>query len=243
MVVIPQTAHRGEMTLDMNKLNASAWEWIPQNSTVPQLGTIFKEKGESLEGQLINAIGLPARVVLDGKFGSFSSNQAYRETAYDTLQSRASRMMQTLNRQFIDPLLSLNYDAPGLLHIQQSPLEDDSLQNLVKMYPILKESPNVDMSAVNEKLGIPDNCKSDKFESVEAVDDEEFDPDIYYWQVPELAKKLGYKDRSIVSALRRYQPSDLLSDRPIKGTDNRYRCPHTIVEEIFGVSLNPPKQV
>jgi len=243
VVVIPNSSHR---ELDLSAPQSPAWSFEPIPLQNLSVGSIFKENKDHLESLLINALGLPSRVVLDGQFGSYSANQTYRDCAYDILQTRQNRIIRVLNKQFLDPLLSLNYDAPGLLTINAAPLDDDSLQNIFRLYPQLKDDPNVDQAAVKERLGIPDTDKEDKFEVIDTefadkVGGSRVKPDIdgLWLNVGQLAQKLNMSSNSIRSRLKRFQAIDPDFNGIWRGTDNRLRLNSNFVKEVF----NLPKDV
>lgn len=235
VVAIPNTLRRER---DLATPESPAWEIEfvnPHNSTV---GTLFSENRDHFESLLINSLGLPARVVLDGQYGSYSSNQTYREATYDILQTHLNRFVKVINKQFIDPMLSLNYGAEGLLRIVPEPLNDDSLQNLFRLFAQIKDDPNVDKKAVFERLGIPDTDKTDKFVAVEPVLPEpEPEPKMSgdWLSVDNLALRLGMTPGTIKSQLKRYKGLEPEYPGIWRGSDNRLRLNSTCVKEVFGV--------
>ena len=240
-VVIPQATFRGTNTVEMDSLNATPWEIQFVNPTTPAVGNLFKDNKDKLESLLINALGLPSRVVLDGKFGSYSSNETYRETTYDILQSRNNRLIQVLNKQFLDPILSLNYDAPGLFYIQAAPMDDDHVQTMFRMYSQIKDNPKVDIDAVHQTLGIPDTDTSDKFIDVEGSEPAiTTQPDIggIWLTSADLAGRLGMSNTSIRSQIKRFKANEPEFVGCYKGCDGRYRINSQYVKEVFGLPMD-----
>jgi len=233
VVAIPNTVRRER---DLSTPESPAWEFDfvnPHNSTV---GNLFAENRDHFESLLINSLGLPARVVLDGQYGSYSSNQTYREATYDILQTRLNRVVKVINKQFIDPMLALNYGAEGLLRIVSEPLNEDSLQNLFRLFAQIKDDPNVDKKAVFERLGIPDTDQTDKFVAIEPVTPEPEPKMAGDWiGVDNLALRLGMTPGSIKSQLKRYKSVDPGYQGIWRGSDNRLRLNSTCVKEVFGV--------
>ena len=182
-------------------------------------------------------------MVLDGKFGSYSSNETYRETTYDVLQSRNNRILKAVNKQIIDPMMSLNYDAPGLFHIQPHPIDDDHVQTMFRLFPHLRGDPSVDQQALKESLGIPDANTADKFEKIQpaeaAFDTSLLDPDVKWLRLHEIGKKLNMADHSVRSAMKRFQPFDENpNNRPHRFPDGKYRIPQHIINKVFPVSVS-----
>jgi hypothetical protein len=238
VVIVPNTSHRER---DLTTPESPAWEFEPIPLQNLSVGGIFKENKDHLESLLINALGLPARIVLDGQFGSYSSNQTYRDAAYDILQTRQNRIIKVLNKQFIDPLLSINYDAPGLLAIYAAPLDDDSLQNIFRLYPQLKDDPQVDQAALKERLGIPDTDKDDKFidvESSEPTITPKPEMDGLWLNVGQLAQKLNMSTTSIRSKMKRFHAIDPDFNGIWKGPDNRLRVNSNFVKEVFDLPFD-----
>ena len=232
VVAIPNTLKR-ELATD----ESPGWEIDfvdPHNSAI---GGIFEEQVKHEESLLINALGLPSRVVLDGQYGSYSSNQTYRDASYDILQTRLNRLIKTINQQFIDPMLNLNYNAPGLLHIKAAPLDDDSIQNMFRLYSTLKDDPNVDQVAVLERLGIPETDTSDKFESIGEVPEQQPQLDGHWFTVAELSKKLTMSPGSIRSQMKRYKALDPDFAGIWRGSDNRLRLNENFAKEVFGIDV------
>ena len=227
VVILPSTAQSDHLG---NPL--PGWKFEPLDFHNSQVSATILENVKHFESLLINALGLPARVVLDGQYGSFSSNQTYRDASYDILQSRLNRFIKVINKQFIDPLLTLNYDAPGLLYIKTTIIDDDSVQNMAELLPDIKDDPDVDKRGVYDQLGIPTTDGSGKYEPIEAIMPQP-QLDGAWLNASQLAEKLGISKGSAVSQMKRFKAEEPDFLGIWKGPDSRWRCNSNCINDVF----------
>jgi hypothetical protein len=230
-----------ELQRDLTPETSDGWEVVHQEPTGMTAAGIIKDRIDELKSRLINSLGLPARALLDGKFGSYSSNETYRETAYDILATRLNGLIRSVNEQFIDPLLDLNYDAPGLFYVSASPLDDDQVQNMFRLYSIIQQNPDVDMVAVNNQLGIPmKDTDGSEFEPADLSLPTMTEPalDGYWLNSDYLAKKLGLSRDSVKNQLLRLKAKDPTIEWIYQGSDRRHRINSNFVKEAFGININ-----
>jgi hypothetical protein len=230
-----------EQRRDLTPETSDGWEIVHQEPTGVNAASIIKDRIDELKSRLINSLGLPSRALLDGKFGSYSSNETYRETAYDILATRLNGLIRSVNEQFIDPLLELNYDAPGLFYVSASPLDDDQIQNMFRLYSIIQQNPAVDIDEVNRQLGIPlKDTDGSEFAPAALSEPMITEPALegYWLDCDYLAKKLGMQRSSVKNQLLRLKDKDPKIEWIYQGSDRQHRLNSNFVKQAFGININ-----
>lgn len=131
----------------------------------------FIPRLEYLDKRMLRGMLLPERAVTEGKFGTRAEAGEHADLALTHTELLHEHVTREVNLQMVDRVLVLNFgeEARGTVCLEAMPLADDSKQFFRDLYSkiiendtgFVNELPWIDMQAMREKVGVPENQEPD----------------------------------------------------------------------------------
>lgn len=131
----------------------------------------FINRLDYLDKQLVRALLLPERAVLEGTYGTKAEAETHGNLAMTMAQLQHQYVTRLLNWHAVDQLLAINYgeEARGTVWLEAAPIVDERIAYLKAVYDAVLDNPNgfleefgnIDMDSLKEQLGVPKSQEVD----------------------------------------------------------------------------------
>jgi hypothetical protein len=164
-IAVPRQLQRNADSLTDNT-DAWAVEMLSDGSNSV---TMFLERQKYLDGKIVEAMGLPAKAVVEGTFGSRALAETHVDSAVTIMQNNHQRIVNQVNKHVVNHLLRLNFGVEDTVFVVPSPIADLTIKYLEQVYTQLltlnqSEQSQIDLGAIRDKIGIPTRRNNDNVE-------------------------------------------------------------------------------
>jgi hypothetical protein len=131
----------------------------------------FVDRLDYLDKQLVRALLLPERAVLEGTYGTKAEAESHGDLALTVAQLQHQYVTRLLNWHAVDQVLALNYgkEARGTVWLKAAPIVDERIAYLKSVYDAVLTNPNgfleefgkIDTDSLKEQLGVPKSQEVD----------------------------------------------------------------------------------
>jgi len=125
----------------------------------------FIARLEYLDKLLCRGLLLPERSIIEGQHGTMAEAETHTDTALCTAEQNHKKVVQSLNKDSVNPLLEWNYGPKmrDMVYIVPAPLTDAKKSYLKQIYQAIlsnpqgfqMEAPQIDTNVLKDNLGIP----------------------------------------------------------------------------------------
>lgn len=117
----------------------------------------FGARLKYLDSQKVRGLLMPERSLLEGQFGTKAEAGEHISLMLNNLESIDRQITRMTNEQLVNQLVLLNFgqEMVGRVRLVSAPLVDEQIGFLRELYKS-KSDPNIDLSALKERLDIPE---------------------------------------------------------------------------------------
>src|SRR5690606_23916218 len=122
MLAVPQKV--AAWIEDLNSIDERNMAWRIELKEAASSQSSFGDRQRYIDSLKARAIGLPERSVLEGQYGTRAEAEAHADFAISNIEMGHAKMIKLLNRQVVNPLLTLNFGQQykNRVHLQVMPL-------------------------------------------------------------------------------------------------------------------------